>query len=205
MDSDYPPDPTPSFQKPFSNEPELPVENFAAPYPVFTYKTPLNIVFCILCVVYTIVGTLVFIILFSIAISRDSKMFIYFSFMPLIFDLIAFIMGCCSTLYYSITVDQYQQIICIKSRKFSFCFNKKTIVQIGEIDNVIVQADHSITYKINNVSYNAFEINFQLRDGRNIRAISGVINKDNESQKAINILRNAFPQEVCFGGDLVNY
>ena len=41
MDSDYPPDPTPSFQKPFSNEPVLPVENFAAPYPVFTYKTPL--------------------------------------------------------------------------------------------------------------------------------------------------------------------
>ena len=205
MDDDYPPDPTPSFQKPFSNEPELVIENDPAPNPVFSYKTPLNIVFCILCVVYYIVGTLIFIILISIAISKDNTNIIYFSFIPLIFPLIAFIMGACSTLYYYIIVDQYQQVIVIKSKKLSFCFNKQKIVPLDQIEKVIVQIDHSINYKINNVSYNAFEIIFQLRDGSNIIGLSGVINKDNESKKAMKFLRNALSPEVCFEGDLVHY
>ena len=85
-----------------------------------------------------------------------------------------------------------------------FCFNKTIKIQIDQIKTVIVQIDHSMSYDINNVSDNAFKIIFQLKDGTNVIGCAKVINKNNEEQKVMTILRNALPQHIFFEGDSFN-
>ena len=112
-------------------------------------------------------------------------------------------MGSCITLYYKITIDQVQQIIIIKNIKLCFCFNKTKKVQIDQVVKVIVQTDHSMVYRINQATYFSFKIIFELGDGSNFIGCAGSINKNNESQKAMNIIRSALPQHIYFEGDLV--
>ena len=102
----------------------------------------------------------------------------------------------------SITVDHYLQTVVIQSKRMCFCFSKTNIIQIGEIQQVIVQIDHTTSYNINGVYYNAFEIIFKLVNGREVRGCSGVINKNNEGARAASILRNGLPSNIPFGGEL---
>ena len=82
------------------------------------------------------------------------------------------------------------------------CF-RRTKLQINDIQQVIVQIGDSTSYKINGIPYNAFEIIFKLNNGREVTGCSGVIDKDGESRKAYDIIRNTLSQNIKFGGNLV--
>ena len=167
-----------------------------------TYTTPCNCVTGAIVTIFFIFGTTFFIVLIALAISNQDGKFVLISLFPLVFSIVATVLGIKYDLCASITVDQYLQTVVIKSKKMCCCFSKTNVIQISEIQQVIVQIDQTTSYRINRVYYNAFEIIFKLGNGREVRGCSGVINKNNEGARAASILRNALPPNIPFGGEL---
>ena len=167
-----------------------------------TYTTPCNCAVGGVITLFFIVGTSMFIIMIVYAISNQDGKLALVSLFPLFISILAIVLGSKKNLCYSIIVDHYLQTVVIKSKRMCFCFSKYNTIQIGEIQQVIVQIDHTTSYQINRVYYNAFEIIFKLVNGREVRGCSGVINKNNEGARAASILRNALPPNITFGGDL---
>ena len=167
-----------------------------------TYTTPCNCITGAIVTVFFIFGTTFFIVLIALAISEQDGKFVLISLFPLVFSIVATVLGIKYDLCASITVDQYLQTVVIKSKKMCCCYSGSNIIQISEIQQVIVQIDQTTSYQINRVNYNAFEIIFKLVNGREVRGCSGVINKNNEGARAASILRNALPPNIPFGGEL---
>ena len=167
-----------------------------------TYTTPCNCIIGVIVTVFFIFGTTFFIVLIALAISNQDGKFVLISLFPLVFSIVATVLGIKYDLCASITVDQYLQTVVIKSKKMCCCYSGTNIIQMSEIQQVIVQIDQTTSYRINRVYYNDFEIIFKLVNGREVRGCSGVINKNNEGARAASILRNALPPNIPFGGEL---
>ena len=167
-----------------------------------TYTTPCNCITGAIVTIFFIFGTTFFIVLIALAISNGDGKFVLISLFPLVFSIVATVLGSKFNLCASITVDHYLQTVVIKSKKMCCCYSGSNIIQISEIQQVIVQIDQTTSYRINRVNYNAFEIIFKLVNGREVRGCSGVINKNNEGARAASILRNGLPSNIPFGGEL---
>ena len=163
------------------------------------YKTPCNCIVGFICVVFFIVGIAASI--FIISSSRGKIQQIFIGFIPLIFSLVAVILGSCISLYFSINIDSSFRIITISKVKLFFCFSKKEVIEINHIKQVIVQTDYSTNCFIKGEHYNAFDVIFKLVDGNEVIGCTKIINKNGEGRKAFNIIRNALPN-IGFGGDL---
>ena len=166
------------------------------------YRTPCNCIVGFICVVFFIVGIAASAFMISTGISSGDSQQILFGLLPLIFTLVAFILGSCISLYFSIDIENSFGTISIKKTKLFFCFSKKEIIEVNNLQQVIVQTDYSTNYEINGVHYNAFEIIFKLNDGREVKGCSGVIDKNGEGRRAFVVMRNALPQNIAFGGNL---
>jgi hypothetical protein len=166
------------------------------------YRTPSSPEFAIVAVIFLIIGFGVFIIMLSAAISKNDKREIYQAFLPLIFVLIAFILGSCFSLYITINISANSGLIIINKKKTFFCFNKQEILQISDIQQVIVQTNYYVHYKINRQHFKSFNIIFKLFDGREVTGCYGIIDKNREGSRAFQILRNALPQRIDFDGNL---
>ena len=165
------------------------------------YRTPINFILLLMFIALFITGIGVTAQIFS-EMSPDDTQYIYFNFFPLIFTLAAIIMGSIFSLYHAINIETSFGTIIIKKVKICCCFNKKTVIQINELQQIIIQTDYSTRYSINGAHYFGFEIIFKLVDGREIKGLSGVIDKNNEGRKVFSMLRNAVPQNIAFGGNL---
>ena len=203
MDENYPPDLTPSFQNPLSINQGYNVENSPVPNQIFTYKTPCNCINCLIPGILFFMGGPISILMIVLGIINDNIKIILCSFVPLIFVITAIVVGNYYTLYHSITINQFEQIVIIKSIKLCCCCNKTNVVPIDQIGRVIVQIDHSRVYRENKVTYEAFEIIFELNNGTKVIGCSGILNINNEGQKAMDILRSGLPLETYFDGDFV--
>ena len=195
----------PSTNIPPQNAPpqyQPPIQVNQSPVSNAYYKTPCNCIVGFICVVFFIVGIGVSAFMIYTGISSGNSEQILFGLIPLVFTLVAVILGSCISLYFSLEIENSFGTIVIKKVKLFFCFSKKEILQINDLQQVVVQTDYSTTYEINGVHYDAFEIIFKLHDGREVKGCSGVIDKNGEGRKAFNIIRNALPQNIAFGGNL---
>ena len=198
----YPMGTAASQQEPLTVNQEYNTNYMPGPGSNVTYTTPCNCIIGAIVTVFFIFGTTFFIVLIALAISNQDGKFVLISLFPLVFSIVATVLGIKYDLCASITVDQYLQTVVIKSKKMCCCYSGSNIIQISEIQQVIVQIDQTTSYRINRVNYNAFEIIFKLVNGREVRGCSGVINKNNEGARAASILRNTLPPNITFGGDL---
>ena len=144
------------------------------------------------------IGTFITIIFVLIAMANKSIEFGLFALIPFLFTLIAIILGSCTNVYSIINIESSSATVIIRRKKMCCCFNRKHIININSIREVIVQNDGHTSYEINGVHYNAFEVIFILNDGRKIVGCSGVINKEGELRNAYNILRDALPKNIPF-------
>ena len=197
----------PTGGAPYQQEPLTVNQGYSpniAPGSNATYTTPFNCIVCCIVVTFFIIGTTIFIVLLAIGLSNDSTTLTICSICPLIFTLIAIIFGIRFNISSTITIDNNLQTVFITSKKICTCCSKSNSLKISDIKQVIAQIDSSTHYEINDVPYNAFEIIFDLVDGRQITGCTGVIDKDGEAQRAISILRNSLPSNIIFIGDLTN-
>ena len=163
-----------------------------------SYESPFEYITCILVVMFFTIGTFIGIIFILIGIANNSIEFALFSLIPFFFPLVATILGSCSNIYSIINIESSSGTVIIKRRKICCCFNRKHVININSIKEVIARNDGHTSYEINGVHYNAFEIIFVINDGREIVGCSGAINKDGELGQAYDILRNALPNNIPF-------
>ena len=160
-----------------------------------SYRTPCSFIKGIIVVVLFICS-----VGMSIPIIISGEL--YLCIISIIFALIAIIMGSIFVLYYSIDVYAALGTIIINEKKICLCCGRKEKIQINTLLQVIIQTDYSTNYKIGGVHYNAFEIIFKLKDGKEIKGFSGVIDKNGEGRRVFLLMRNALPQNIAFGGNL---
>ena len=143
-----------------------------------------------------------FSILITDAISSGQSKKILFAFIPIIFVIIATILGSCKSLYFIINISATSGIITINKKKLCFCFNKQEIVKINDLQQVIVQTDNSCFRSSKGGRYKSFEVIFRLSNGREVEGCSGIMDKDGEGRRAFLIIRNAHPSRIVFDGNL---
>ena len=80
-------------------------------------------------------------------------------------------------------------------------FNKTRKIQINEVKEVSIESDTTV-YTIGGKKYGSFKIFIRLNEGRRIKVCKDVIDKDNESEKAFNILRRGLSQNIPIVGNL---
>ena len=167
-----------------------------------TYKTPCNYSNGFMVTIFFIFGVGFFSFMIAIGISNVQSQAILLAFIPLIFVVVATILGSCISLYVIINISSTSGLIIINKKKMCFCFNKQECVQINDLQQVIVQTDTTTRYTECGERYYSFEVIFRLSDGREVKGCSGIIDKDGEGRRAFQIIRNALPQRIVFDGNL---
>ena len=138
--------------------------NYRSPCDV---ETSIIIFFFFLCGIFAAIGMI------SAGISENIITFILLSLIPLLFSIIAFIIGRIITIYTVIDISSTLGTIVITKKKIFCCFNKKQIVQINDIQKIVIQSEFS-----------SFYIIFKLSDGREIYGCSRINNQNGEGKKA---------------------
>ena len=103
--------------------------------------------------------------------------------------------------FFTVTIDNYLGIIIIKKIKFCLCCIKPKIIEIKNIEQALVEIDPGTKFRIFGSEFNAFRLNFKLFDGGNIKAFSGVIDREGESLKLVNFLRVSLPKNIQIIGN----
>ena len=116
---------------------------------------------------------------------------------PFFIALIGFILGV-TTLETSINVDLYLGIIAITDTKFFCCFNRHKKVQINELKQIILESYAS--HKKHNPHYS--KLIFKLVDGKEVKGFDILDENKREGRNAFEILRNVFPKNIPFEGNL---
>ena len=166
------------------------------------YKTPCNFITGCIVVSFFIAGIGASVLMIVIGISSGQTEMIFFGLIPLLFAVIATILGSCSSLYVTINISPTFGNIIINKKKMCFCFNKQEILQINDVQQLIAQTDPHTTYEKNGVHYNAFKVIFKLSDGREVVGCSGIIDKNGEGRRAFQIIRESLPPKIGYGGNL---
>ncbi len=156
------------------------------------YRSPFNCNNCFFIVIFFFAGSFGTIMMISVGISENRIEFILLSLFPLIFLIIAFIVGSTNNIYVVINISSTLGTIAITKKRLCCCFTKKEIVQINDVQQVIAQTEFS-----------SFNVIFKLYDGREVYGCSKIDNKNGEGRKAFEIIRKVLPERISFSGNLV--
>ena len=159
------------------------------------YKTPKRSFLCI-CFSLGVFIMITFYGFFTFIYINQRKKDIIYAFVFITIWCIAFmsIFGC-RVLYSSITIDPISGTFLINNKKLCCCFSKTKEFKIDELKKVKIQKDYRYYSKSNNM-YRVFKVQILLQNNLIINGFSEVLDKNNESQKAYNILRNSLPNNI---------
>ena len=162
------------------------------------YRTPLNKYYLISCPI-GIFAILLFIGVFTFALIQnpEDKTFPIIGYIFITFWGLGFMVDMCrGILCISIDIDPYSREIIIKTRKKCFYFGKKKVFQFNNIQKIYIKQDTSKTYEINKVHYVSFKMQILLYSNEVIDVFSEVIDKDNESNRVYEVLRESLPSSI---------
>ncbi len=155
------------------------------------YKSKKNIFDCIAFYIVLIIGIFIFLLLTYIYISKKVKN-VFIGFVFIFVWMTGFIYFTNSTPFYVVSIiNPFKGTITNKIKKLCCCLSKTKIYHINEVKKIIIDKDESINYNINGVHYDAFKVDFLLQNNQIETIFSRIIDKDNESQNAFNIFKNA--------------
>ena len=157
------------------------------------YRAPYDFDNCLIFYYCYLIAFIFSIIMISTVILGNNDNFILPSVILLILFIIACIVGYINIFYVVINISSTLGTIAITKRKFFFCFTKKEIIQINDVQQVIVDTKN-----------NLFNVIFKLSNGREVYGCSKIYDKNGKGKKAFEIIRNALPKRISFSGNLVN-
>ena len=178
----------------------MPVEPYSNP----TYSTPLNTHFIVMVTISFIAGIGVLSFSIASAIIDKKKSILWIGLLGIFFIIIGFIIGSCTSLATTITVDYNLGVIIFKTKKICCCFSISKVIQINQIQQVIVKNNFKthIKLKKHGKIYFTFGISFKLTDGTKIKGCSSLIDRKNEGRKAFGFLKKNLPKQITFSGNL---
>ena len=169
-----------------------------------TYSTPLNgmLIFALTIIFIAGIGVLSFFIALTI-LDKDTSKLLY-ALIGLFFIIIGIIVGSCSSVNTTITVDYNLGIIIFKTRKICCCFSISKVIQINQIQKVIIKNDFNTTFKIKKHGriHFAFDISCKLIDGNEVEGASGLMDRNHEGRKVFSFLKSTLPKNITFSGNL---
>lgn len=158
------------------------------------YRSPFSCVICVFWFIFVAVGIFVE----SIIITQNDDMGVGYIFFGLIFIFFPTLVMGCFPLYSTITVDKFQGIITFRKYSVNICCWKKTVVCINDIKDIYSQLNTSVSYTINHVHYNGFDIVIELKNGNKILPVNGDIDKGTTKEDILRFLSRNLPGLVRY-------
>ena len=165
------------------------------------YFTQLNFTVILSFVIIFVVCSTISIALFVMYLDGNQTI-IYFIFIPLGILILASIITSFFPLFTKIIVDIQDDSIIIKQFKILFCFNKGNYITLNEVKQIIIEKSSIVNYE-NGVPYGAYNLIFIMNKDKQIRGLSGEIDKNYESQKLFEFLRESIPKSIPISSDLM--
>ena len=166
------------------------------------YYTQMNLTLFLFFIIFFIVCTFLSIVIFIIYLNGNET-FIYYIFIPLGILGIASIISSIYPLFSRIKIDIPNDLIIIKNIKILFCFNKTNYINLKEVEEIIIEKNTNVHYEINGVAYGGYDLIFRLNKDKEIKGLSGEIDKNLESQKLFEFLREGLPKKIPISSDLM--
>ncbi len=166
------------------------------------YYTQFNITVFLFFVIFFVLCSAIAICLFIIYLNGSTE-FIYYTLIPIGILIIILIISSMYPLFTQITIDRINELIILKHCKILFCLNKTNYINLKEIEKVVIEKNTSVHYEINGVVYDGFNLVFIINKDKQIKGLIGEIDKNLESQKLFDFLREALPKNIPVSSDLM--
>ena len=127
--------------------------------------------------------------------------YIYYIIIPIIILTFGAIITSFFPLFTKIIIDIENDLIIFKDIKILFCLNKTNSLNLSEIEQVIVEKNTNVHYEMNGTKYDGFNLVFKMKKDKELRVLNGEEDKNFESQKIFDFLRETLPKNIPVSSD----
>ena len=127
----------------------------------------------------------------------------YYIIIPIIVFVFGTIIISFFPLFTKISIDIENDLIVFTHIKILFCLNKTNYLNLSEIEQVIVEKNTNVHYEMNGTKYDGFNLVFKMKKDKELRALHGEEDKNFESQKIFDFLREILPKNITVSSDLM--
>ncbi len=167
-----------------------------------TYYTQFNFRVFLFFIVFFVICSAITIIFFILFLDGNDN-FIYYIFLPLGILVSVFIITSFFPLFSKIFVDIQNESIIIINYKILFCLNKTNYINLREIEKISIEKNTKVHYESNGAVYDGFNLVFIINKDKTINGLIGEIDKNFESQKLFDFLRESLPSNIPVSSDLM--
>jgi len=129
--------------------------------------------------------------------------YIYYIIIPIIILIFGIIITSFFPIFTKISIDIENDLISFKNIKILFCLNKTKNLNLSEIEQVIVEKNTNVHYEMNGTKYDGFNLVFKMKKDKELRVLNGEEDKNFESQKIFEFLREILPKNIPVSSDLM--
>jgi len=129
--------------------------------------------------------------------------YVYYIIIPFIMLAFGTIIISFFPLFTKISIDIENDLIVFKHIKILFCLNKTNYLNLSEIEQVIVEKNTNVHYEMNDTKYDGFNLVFKMKKDKELRVLNGEEDKNFESQKIFDFLREILPKNIPVSSDLM--
>lgn len=129
--------------------------------------------------------------------------YVYYIIIPIIMLAFGTIIISFFPLFTKISIDIENDLIVFKHIKILFCLNKTNYLNLSEIEQVIVEKNTNVHYEMNGTKYDGFNLVFKMKKDKELRVLNGEEDKNFESQKIFDFLREILPKNIPVSSDLM--
>ncbi len=167
----------------------------------YVYFTQLNLTIILSFVIFFVFCSTIAISLFIIYLNGNTTI-IYLIFIPIGILIFGSIVSSLFSLFTKIIVDIKNDSITIKQVKILFCFNKTKYITLSKIEQIIVEKSTKVKYE-NGVPYGGYNLIFIVNKDKQIKGLTDEIDKNLESQKLFEFLREIIPKSIPISSDMM--
>jgi hypothetical protein len=166
------------------------------------YYTQFNFTVFIIFIIFFVVCSSITIIFIVLYLDGNEK-FIYYIFIPLGILVFILIRTSFFPLFSKIIVDIPNESIIINKFTILFCLNKTNYINLKEIEKISIEKNTKVHYENNGTVYDGFNLVFIINKDKVIYGLTGEIDKNFESQKLFDFLRESLPSNIPVSSDLM--
>ena len=166
------------------------------------YFTELNTRIFLFFVIFFVVCSAIIIGLFIMYLEGNTKA-IYYIIIPIGILIFCSIISSFFPLFSKIVVDIPNELIIITKFKILFCLNKTNYINLKEVEQITIEKNTNIYYEVNGVAYGGYNLVFIINKDKEIKGLTGEIDKNSESQKLFEFLRESIPKNIPISSDLM--
>ena len=168
----------------------------------YVYFTQLNFSVFLFFIIFFIVCSIIIVCIFILYLNGNNSI-IYYIFFPLMILIVSAIFTSSFPLFSKIIVDIPNELIIIKKIAILFCFNNANYINLKEVEQITIDKNTNINYEIGGFKYGGYNLIFIINKDKVIKGLTGEIDKNFESQKLFEFLRESIPKNIPISSDMM--